>query len=50
MQKRNKVVGNMAEAVADIPDGSSIMFGGFGPGTPHNLVKALYEQGARDLP
>jgi 3-oxoacid CoA-transferase A subunit len=39
----------MAEAVADIPDGSSIMFGGFGPGTPHNLVKALYEQGARDL-
>ena len=49
MQKRNKVVGSMAEAVADIPDGSSIMFGGFGPGTPHNLVKALYEQGARDL-
>ena len=49
MQKRKKVVGSMAEAVADIPDGSSIMFGGFGPGTPHNLVKALYEQGARDL-
>ncbi|HEX5370806.1 MAG TPA: CoA transferase subunit A [Dehalococcoidia bacterium] len=49
MQKRNKVVGSMAEAVTDIPDGSSILFGGFGPGTPHNLVKALYEQGARGL-
>ena len=26
---------------------SSIMLGGFGPGTPHNLIKALYEQGTR---
>ena len=39
----------MAEAVRDIPDGSSILVGGFGAGTPHNLVKALYEQGAKDL-
>lgn len=49
MQKRNKVVGSFAEAVADIADGSSIMIGGFGPGTPHNLIKALYEKAPRDL-
>jgi 3-oxoacid CoA-transferase A subunit len=49
MQTRNKVVASMEEAVRDIPDGSSILFGGFGSGTPHNLIKALYEQGAKDL-
>jgi 3-oxoadipate CoA-transferase alpha subunit len=38
-----------ADAVRDIPDGASIMIGGFGPGTPHNLLKALFEQGAKDL-
>jgi 3-oxoacid CoA-transferase A subunit len=46
---RNKVLDSFAEAVADIPDGASILLGGFGPGTPHNLVKALHAQGARDL-
>ncbi len=46
MQTRSKVVASFQEAVADIPDGSSILIGGFGPGTPHNLIKALYEQGA----
>jgi 3-oxoacid CoA-transferase A subunit len=36
--------------VADIPDGSTIGFGGFAmPGTPFNLIKALMEQGARRL-
>lgn len=45
----NKRLETFAEAVADIPDGSSIMIAGFGPGTPHNLIKALYEQGAKDL-
>jgi len=49
MQTRNKVVGSFAEAVADIADGSSILIGGFGSGTPHNLVNALFEQGAEDL-
>lgn len=37
------------EAVRDIPDGATIMVGGFGPGTPWNLIAALYEQGASDL-
>jgi 3-oxoadipate CoA-transferase alpha subunit len=46
---QNKRFATFAEAVKDIPDGSSIMLGGFGPGTPHNLIKALYEQGAKEL-
>jgi 3-oxoadipate CoA-transferase alpha subunit len=46
---QQKVFASFAEAVADIPDGASIMIGGFGPGTPHNLIKALHEQGAKDL-
>ena len=47
---RSKVVGSFAEAVAGIEDGSSILVAGFGePGTPHNLVGALYEQGASEL-
>jgi 3-oxoacid CoA-transferase A subunit len=45
----NKQFATFAEAVKDIPDGSSILIGGFGPGTPHNLIKALYEQGAKGL-
>jgi 3-oxoacid CoA-transferase A subunit len=49
MQSRNKVVASFAEAVSDIADGSSVLIGGFGPGTPHNLIKALYERGAREL-
>ncbi|HEU0074863.1 MAG TPA: CoA transferase subunit A [Dehalococcoidia bacterium] len=49
MQSRNKVVASFAEAVADIVDGSSIMIGGFGPGTPHNLIKALYEKAPKHL-
>jgi 3-oxoacid CoA-transferase A subunit len=49
VQTRNKVIASFQEAVADIPDGASILIGGFGPGTPHNLVNALYEQGAKDL-
>lgn len=46
---QNKRLESFAEAVADIPDGASILIAGFGPGTPHNLIKALYEQGAKDL-
>ena len=49
MQTRNKVVGSFQEAVADIADGSSILIGGFGPGTPHNLIKALYEKAPKNL-
>ena len=37
-------------AVADIPDGASVMVSGFaGPGTPRNLLAALLRQGAKDL-
>ena len=50
MAAKSKVVGSFREAVADIPDGSTIAFGGFAmPGTPFNLIKALLEQGAKRL-
>jgi 3-oxoacid CoA-transferase A subunit len=47
---QGKVRAGFAEAVADIPDGATIAFGGFAmPGTPFNLIKALMEQGAKRL-
>jgi 3-oxoadipate CoA-transferase alpha subunit len=47
---RNKLFTNFDEAVADIPDGATIMFGGFGqPGTPRNLIAALLRHGATEL-
>ena len=50
MAQKSKLVGSFKEAVADIPDGSVIAFGGFAmPGTPFNLIKALLEQGAKRL-
>lgn len=47
----NKIFSSFKEAVADIKDGSTIFIGNFaGPGgTPFFLIKALHEQGARDL-
>ena len=47
----NKMVPTFAEAVADIPDGATLMIDGFaGPGgTPQNLIRALRDHGARDL-
>ena len=38
-----------AAAVADIPDGASILVAGFHAGAPWNLLYALHEQGATDL-
>jgi 3-oxoadipate CoA-transferase alpha subunit len=39
-----------AEAVADIPDGATVMIGGFGEaGSPIELIHALIDQGATDL-
>ena len=50
MAAKSKIAGSFREAVADIPDGSTIAFGGFAmPGTPFNLIKALLEQGAKRL-
>lgn len=41
---------DMAEAVAHIKDGDTVMVGGFGvPGTPMTLIHALVDHGARDL-
>lgn len=38
------------EAIARIPDGATIMVGGFGvPGTPFTLIRELVRQGQRDL-
>ena len=47
----NKIVPTFSEAVADIPDGATLMIDGFaGPGgTPQNLIRALRDHGARDL-
>ena len=47
---REKVYPDFDAAVADIPDGASIMLSGFaGPGTARNLIAALFRQGAKNL-
>jgi 3-oxoacid CoA-transferase subunit A len=46
----NKVVGNADEAIQDIPDGATIMIGGFGLcGIPENLIQALVRRGTKNL-
>jgi len=46
----DKTVANADEAVKNIPDGASIMMGGFGLcGIPENLIVALRNKGARNL-
>ena len=45
-----KVVRNADEAVADIPDGATLMLGGFGLcGIPENLIAALVRKGVKGL-
>ena len=46
----DKIVASPAEALADVPDGATVMVGGFGTaGLPNELTDALLAQGARDL-
>ncbi len=46
----DKVSSSLPDAVADIPDGATIMIGGFGSaGAPNELLEALIAQGARNL-
>lgn len=50
MAQRSKQLGSFHDAVHDVADGSTIGFGGFAmPGVPFNLIKALLEQGAKQL-
>jgi 3-oxoacid CoA-transferase A subunit len=50
MAHKNKVYRTPDDAVADIPDGASILFGGFGgAGFPNNLIQALARRGAKNL-
>jgi len=45
-----KVVANADEAIRDVPDGSTIMIGGFGLcGIPENLIRALARKGTKNL-
>ena len=46
----DKTVDSPAAAVADIPNGATVMIGGFGEdGSPIELIHALIDQGATDL-
>ena len=46
----DKIVASAAAAVADIPDGATVMIGGFGTaGMPSELIDALIAHGAREL-
>jgi 3-oxoadipate CoA-transferase, alpha subunit len=46
----NKLVATAQQAVADVPDGATVMIGGFGTaGLPNELTDALIAQGAKEL-
>ncbi|MSP35190.1 MAG: 3-oxoacid CoA-transferase subunit A [Limnohabitans sp.] len=46
----NKFVDSVAEALADTPDGATVLIGGFGTaGIPDELIEGLLVQGAKDL-
>ncbi|RTZ44583.1 3-oxoacid CoA-transferase subunit A [Candidimonas sp. SYP-B2681] len=46
----SKLFNSLRESLSDIPDGASIMVGGFGlAGQPKELIDALLDQGAKDL-
>ncbi len=46
----NKIAASVAEALAGVKDGATVMIGGFGTaGIPVELIEGLIEQGAKDL-
>jgi 3-oxoadipate CoA-transferase, alpha subunit len=46
----DKVMASVADALAGVPDGATVMVGGFGTaGIPDELIDGLIAQGARDL-
>ncbi|SHI22675.1 3-oxoacid CoA-transferase subunit A [Pollutimonas bauzanensis] len=46
----SKIFDSLRESLSDVPDGATIMVGGFGlAGQPTELIDALLDQGARDL-
>ena len=46
----NKLCDSVQDALAGVPDGATVMIGGFGgAGQPGELIDALIAQGARDL-
>ena len=46
----NKIIATADQAVADIPDGATVMLGGFGLcGIPENLIAALVLKGSKGL-
>ena len=46
----DKTIGSLAEAVAGIDDGATVMIGGFGgSGAPIELIHALIDKGPKDL-
>ncbi|MCY1078206.1 CoA transferase subunit A [Archangium lansingense] len=46
----NKIIASADEAVRDIPDGATLMSGGFGLcGNPENLIAALHRKGTKGL-
>ena len=46
----NKIAASVAEALAETPDGATVLIGGFGTaGIPNELIDGLIAQGARDL-
>jgi 3-oxoadipate CoA-transferase alpha subunit len=46
----NKICESIEAALADVPDGATVMIGGFGTaGLPNELIDGLIAQGARDL-